>query len=554
MPTGSRRPSAPTAGRRLVAPALAALLVTGVALPGVTDAAPLPARTSSPAAVASAWRPLAQADPAATAVETIASAVDARQVPSVQYEEALAHERDRIAFAPGGRVEVGYVPRSDGGWTIDGTAPVALPAGRLDGATIRRQGVVPRPAPVTPARADGSDLEPAEPFVDGTPGARGATAAEPGGTAAGFVPTPKAAVRAGGLRREVFGFLPYWQVNAASLRIDYSRISTIAYFGVGADGAGNLRKRNADGSTTTGWSGWTSARLTSIISAAHRSRTRVVLTVQSFGWTASTMAVQRRLLASPGARANLARQIAAAVRDRGVDGVNLDFEPLAAGYERHFVALIKSVRTELNRIHTGYQITFDTTASIANYPVYAATSKGAADAIFIMGYDFRTSGSNPVGSIAPYRRDGYDINDTLATYLRRVSASRLILGVPYYGRAWSTPNNKVHARNTSSTRSGASTSVTYDTARSFLDAYGRDYDTQEQVAWTAYKRENCTTTYGCYVSWRQLYVDDAQAIRAKYDLVNRTGLRGAGIWALGYDGTRRELWNAIGAKFMAAGS
>ena len=37
---------------------------------------------------------------------------------------------------------------------------------------------------------------------------------------------------------------------------------------------------------------------------------------------------------------------------------------------------------------------------------------------------------------------------------------------------------------------------------------------------------------------------------AKYDLVNAYGLRGAGIWALGYDGTRPELWNAIQAKFI----
>ena len=50
--------------------------------------------------------------------------------------------------------------------------------------------------------------------------------------------------------------------------------------------------------------------------------------------------------------------------------------------------------------------------------------------------------------------------------------------------------------------------------------------------------------------WRQLYLDDATAIRAKYDIVNRYGLRGAGIWALGYDGTRPELWAAIKDKFI----
>src|SRR5262249_5303856 len=39
--------------------------------------------------------------------------------------------------------------------------------------------------------------------------------------------------------------------------------------------------------------------------------------------------------------------------------------------------------------------------------------------------------------------------------------------------------------------------------------------------------------------------------RLRYDLVNRTELRGAGIWALGYDGTRTELRNALADKFLS---
>jgi hypothetical protein len=51
-------------------------------------------------------------------------------------------------------------------------------------------------------------------------------------------------------------------------------------------------------------------------------------------------------------------------------------------------------------------------------------------------------------------------------------------------------------------------------------------------------------------SWRQLYYDDAQALGAKYDLINGYDLRGAGIWALGYDGTRPELYSMLKAKFI----
>jgi len=290
--------------------------------------------------------------------------------------------------------------------------------------------------------------------------------------------------------------------------------------------------------------------MTRIISAAHSHHTRVVLTVQSFGWNTSGLNRQKALLGSATHRLTVARQIAAAVRDRGADGVNLDFEPLASTYDAEFTALVRTIRAELNKVHRGYQITFDTTGRIGNYPIAGATAPGGADAIFIMGYDYRSAGSSPVGSVAPLGRTGYDIRDTIAAYRAKVPASKLILGVPYYGRAWSTASGALHASNTSSTKTGASTTVIYDTAAEYLARYGRHYDAAEGVAWTAYKRENCTATYGCVTSWRELYVDDATALGSKYDLVNTYGLRGAGIWALGYDGTRPELWAAIQRKFV----
>lgn len=478
--------------------------------------------------------------------------------PSIQFEEAERHASDRIAFTPGARVTVGFAPGAGDRWSVGGGSPTALPAGRLDGKTLRLQGKLPlatratRPIPtVRPSRlavAASIDL----PSGGASPvEAMNASFASPAGSGAATPEiTPDAAISPNGLRREIFGFLPYWEVNSSSLRLDYSKISTIAYFGIGADGNGNLQKRNSDGSMTVGWSGWTSAKMTSIISAAHSHHTRVVLTVQSFGWNTSGLNRQKALLGSAAHRLALARQIAAAVRDRGADGVNLDFEPLASTYDAEFTALVRTIRAELNRVHKGYQLTFDTLGSIGNYPIANATAPGGADAIFVMAYDYRTAGSSPVGSVAPLSRTGYDIRDTIVAYRAKVPASKLILGVPYYGRAWSTASGALHASNTSGTKFGASTSVAYDTAADYLAQYGRHYDAGEGVAWTAYQRENCTSTYGCITAWRELYVDDATALGAKYDLVNTYGLRGAGIWALGYDGARPELWAAIQRKFV----
>ena len=469
--------------------------------------------------------------------------------PTVQYEDAMAHADDRIAFAPGDRVSVPFTPRTGDTWRVGGVAPRALPAGRISGRSMREDlALTPRPAanpdpiaspePVIDAPAvDPSDAVPADPALWRT-AAGDATVA------------PAAAVSSGGLRREIFGFLPYWEVSDSSTRLDWEKLSTVAYFGVGATATGGLLKTNKDGSTTVGWSGWTSSRMTSIINDAHAHHTRVVLTVQSFAWTSSQLATQKALLGSATARLNLARQVTTAVRDRGADGVNLDFEPIASGYADEFTALVRTIRAELDGVAKGYQLTFDTTGYIGNYPIEDATATGGADAVFVMGYDYRSSASSPVGSIAPIGGPLYDVADTVRAYASRISPSKLILGVPYYGRAWSTATDTLNGSNTSGTKNGTSVTVLYEAARDLAIQNGRRYDGTEGVAWTAYQRETCTTTYGCVTSWRQLYYDDAAALKAKYDLVNRYGLRGAGIWALGYDGARTELYQAIADKFI----
>jgi spore germination protein YaaH/flagellar hook assembly protein FlgD len=354
----------------------------------------------------------------------------------------------------------------------------------------------------------------------------------------------------GGLRREVFGFLPYWELGASSTVLNYGLLTTVAYFSVGVDGNGNLLRQNPDGTPTTGWAGWTSSALTAVINAAHSAGVRVVLTVTAFAWTSSQAAVQAALLDSPTARANLAQQVAAAVRDRGADGVNLDFEPIVAGRSAAFTALVRAIRAQLDAVAPGYQLTFDATGSIGNYPIEDATAPGGADAVFVMGYDYRGASSSTAGSIAPLGGPRYDITDTVSAYLARIPAAKVILGVPYYGRAWSTASDALNAPTLPQSQYGASVAVTYDTAADLLSQYGRRWDPVEVVAWTAYQRQNCTTTYGCVTSWRELYVDDPQALRAKYDLVNRAELRGVGIWALGYDGTRPELWAALADKFV----
>ncbi len=542
------RPRFALHGRPIATILLIAVLAVGIVPVPAAAVAP----TGRPPATISA--PGSEPAPAASAADRAAVSEVGRPEPSVVYEQAMAHAADANTFTPGDRVSTPFSPRSTDRWPVDGHAPTSLPAGRASGRDMARSpqgsswaGSKSDPSPLAPV-ATAPPIEPSSAPIDANGGGTAVQASGASWTAPGTATVDAAA--AAGLRRQVFGFLPYWEVSGSASTLNYDDLSTIAYFSVGADKLGNLLKKNSDGSTTTGWGGWTSSNLTKTINAAHSHGTRVVLTLSVFAWTTSQAALQQALLGSSSARLNLAKQAVAAVRDRGADGINLDFEPVVSGYDDEFVALLRTIRSELDKVAPGYQLTYDTTGWIGNYPIEASVAAGAADAIFVMGYDYRTSSSSYVGSIDPLSGPAYDLADTIRSYTARVSPSKVILGLPWYGRAWSTATDTVNAASQSGAKYGYSTAVNYENIVALAAQYGRRWDSREQTPWFAYQKQNCTTTYGCVTTWRQVYYDDYASMRLRYDLVNTYGLRGAGIWALGYDGGHAELYQAITDAFL----
>ena len=455
-------------------------------------------------------RYVAAADPGSGASDRIDT--------SIMHEQALEHADDPNSFVPGDAVTVPYRPRAGDTTEVDGNAPVALPAGVASGRSMA-------------SSAEGSVWAAQDVAASPVIQAQTQGQAAPAGTV-------------NVLRREVYGFLPYWE-SVAAPTLNYDILSTVAYFGVGIDGSGNLLKHDSDGSTSTGWAGWTSSWMTNVINNAHAHGTRVALTIEEFAWTTSELNEQVALLSSAANRLNAAQQIAAAVSQRGADGVSLDFEPIASTQGGNYNAFVKTLRAELDKIHPGYELTFCATGSTGYYDIATLTGDGAADAVFIMGYDFRNGSSSYAGSIAPLTspKPVYDLTQVVDAYKARPADSKIILGLPYYGIAWSTATNDPNATVIKS--SCAPTSVFFAGAASLAATNGRHYDSIEQSAWTAYQL-NC----GGVQTWRELYYDDDQSLAAKYDMINYWNLRGAGIWALGYDAGHPEMANLVAAKFL----
>ena len=236
-----------------------------------------------------------------------------------------------------------------------------------------------------------------------------------------------------GLRKQVFGFLPYWMLTDAALAdLNYHLVSTIAYFSVGAGKRGYLIKGTSS-NPSTGWAGWTSAEMTQVIDRAHASGVKVVLTVTMMAWNAASADRQAALLGSSTARSRLVKQIVSAIELRGADGVNLDFEPLATSLRDEYVSFVRQLKRGLQDAGVGANLTVCVMAGAATwatgYDVAGLTASGAADALFVMGYDYHWSGSSRAGGVAPIQSPyTLDVAGTMADFLTETIGLQADLG------------------------------------------------------------------------------------------------------------------------------
>lgn len=351
-----------------------------------------------------------------------------------------------------------------------------------------------------------------------------------------------------GLRREVFGFLPYWKLDAttrSALRLDL--VSTIAYFGIGVQSDGRLIR-----GTSSGWTGWASPAMTELMSAAHARGVRVVPTVTLMSWNGDYTNLST-LLNSATARATFVADVATVIRDRNADGVNVDFEPVPSSLRSQFTTLIRELKAGLVAAGVGSYVTVSTMAGAASwatgYDVAALSAAGAADALMVMAYDFSYAGSARAGGVAPIRSDYiYDSTDALNAYTSVVPPSKLIWGVPYYGRAWNTTSDVVNSSVRSPAESVAFSYYWTDAGQPaggkvLAQRYGRRWDATGQVPYFVFWDAGSN-------GYRQGYYDDPASLRVKYDAVVARDLAGIGIWHLGMDTGVDDLWSLIGDRFV----
>ena len=340
------------------------------------------------------------------------------------------------------------------------------------------------------------------------------------------------------LAREVFGYLPYWELNSGTdAYLRYDLLSTIAFFGVGIKADGSLD------TTTAGYKAYMSDLATQIIEKAHAAGDRTVITFQSFGATKNAA-----FFSNPAAQATFVNQAVALMAARGADGANLDVEDIAGTYFPAYGALTGVLRSAAKGVNPIATISVATNGSTSGAKMAAVAIANGADRAFLMGYSYRTSGSNPVGSIDPLVRAGGGLSlstslDLYATY--GVPLDHVLLGLGYYGRSWPTVSADLRAARQTNTSLYGSSEVFYPrTLPASAAGATFDYDQVEQSA-------RLTKFDPSRNTWVQTYYNDPVTLAAKIGLTNQRNLAGMGIWALGYDRGEPGYWDAVASAYAA---
>src|SRR5438105_1327355 len=355
-------------------------------------------------------------------------------------------------------------------------------------------------------------------------------------------PLAPAAYNHAGLQKEVFGFAPYWTLWQES-SFDYNVLSTIAYFGLPLSWDGNWETNSG------GWQAFNSQNLTDMINRAHAAGDKVLLSVEGTGqnalWDDLTYEPSKQLALT---------NIVNAIGYRGVDGVMIDFEGYTSSAYPGMQAGLTDFMTRLStQVHAKWP---QDLVTIATYSGSASWDFGlmkidalapVVDAMFVMAYDMSFSNMpGQAGPTAPYT--GWTYNDSLSVsqYLTKAPASKIILGVPWYGYKFTTSSNARYAPESSSV------AESYSKMRDYLNCAPPTtyWDATAREPWGFWKSPSSGDPCGDNLGkWQQIYWDDTGALANKYALVNSSGIRGMGIWALGYDGGAPELWGELSTYF-----
>lgn len=200
------------------------------------------------------------------------------------------------------------------------------------------------------------------------------------------------------------------------------------------------------------------------------------------------------------------------------DGLQIDFEYVPARDGEAYLSFLKELRERLPKNKALTVALAARSRKVADDVYEYEKILPIVDRILVMAYDEHWSGSSP-GSVASLAWCG-----RVAEYaLRVIGGEKLVMGVPFYGRAWGDYS--------------PSRALIYNTIATIVN--------DERVTDIKYESGIPTFSYNKNVSIK-VYYEDEYSLSSRMEMYKSMGVKSVGFWRLGQETS--EIWKYLKLK------
>ncbi|MFC4766077.1 LysM peptidoglycan-binding domain-containing protein [Effusibacillus consociatus] len=256
---------------------------------------------------------------------------------------------------------------------------------------------------------------------------------------------------------------------------------------------------------------------TAVLETAKEERVAPLLVIANFIGRKFSSELAHTLLTSTDIQDKLIGNILDTMKSKGYRGLNIDFEYVLPEDRERYNQFLRRVVSRLRP--EGYSVSTALAPKVKaeqigllyeahNYPAHGEI----VDFTVIMTYEYGWAGGPPL-AIAPIN----EVRRALDYAVSAIPRSKILMGVPLYGRDWTLPFVK-----------GGPYAPTIRPQEAILRAvkYGADiqYHSLYQSPFFRYTDEQGRE--------HEVWFEDARSIEAKFDTVDEYGLRGVSYWEI----------------------
>ncbi len=332
---------------------------------------------------------------------------------------------------------------------------------------------------------------------------------------------------------EVYTWYPYWMGDVWK-SYDFNLISSISFLSY------NIDPKTGSYLNPAQIKQW---RETDLLDSAKIHKTKVLLSLALEGEENHL-----EFLKNEKAWTTTLDSITVLLKERDADGIEVEFIDIPIDLEPKFLEFVASLKDNLSYRFLTKKLTLSLVIPAApdKFPFDLKKLDESVDLFIVKGLDYHEQ-DGTVAAVAPLRNEtpgGPSLENTMLTYLARgLNPEKSILALPLYGSQWSGTFDPEEGFYTTNFERKVTLSEVNRVFQS-KDSIYKIEPTLDETTMTQYfflEFQDNTSIEGWY--------DDSLTLSKKMDYALINKFKGVGLWALGYDLGKNEVWEVVAKKF-----